>query len=97
MPTVDSSRKCMRCACDLTAEINERSDVQVLTNDVNIKVPPRHQPKDVAPNHVHFTVPVQNRQQAGSQNVVGLGSNLLAVRRHALRSIRAVCLATRAE
>jgi hypothetical protein len=27
---------------------------------VNVKVTPCHQPEDVAPNHVHFTVPAQN-------------------------------------
>jgi hypothetical protein len=36
---------------------------------------------------VHFTVPAQNRQQAGLQDVVGLGSDVLAVRRHVLRPI----------
>ena len=54
-------------ACDLAAKIKERPYVQVLPHDVNVKVSPCHQPEDVAPNHVHFTVPVQNRPQAGAQ------------------------------
>jgi hypothetical protein len=37
--------------------------------------------------HVHFTVPAENRLKAGSQDVVGLGSDVVAVCRHVLRSI----------
>jgi hypothetical protein len=72
---------------DLATETKERSDVEVLPNDVNVKVPPRHQLEDVAPNNVHFTVPAQNRQQARLQDVVGLGSDVSAVCRHVLRPI----------
>jgi hypothetical protein len=74
-------------ARNLTAEIEERSDVQVLPNDVNIKVTPRHQAEGVAANDVHFTVPAENRLKTGSRDAVCLASDFLAVRRHVLRSI----------
>jgi hypothetical protein len=72
-------------ARNLTAEIEERSDVPVLPNDVNVKVTPRHQADGVAANDVHFTVLVENRLKARSQDVAG--SDLLAVCRHVRRSI----------
>jgi hypothetical protein len=72
-------------ARNLTAEIEERSDVPVLPNDVNVKVTPRHQADGVAANDVHFTVLVENRLKARSQDVGG--SDLLAVCRHVRRSI----------
>jgi hypothetical protein len=74
-------------ARNLNAEIEERSDVQVLPNDVNIEVTPRHQAEGVAANDVHFTVPAENRLNTGSQDAVCLASDFLAVRRHVLRSI----------
>jgi hypothetical protein len=72
-------------ARNLAAEIEERSDVPVLPNDVNVKVTPRHQADGVAANDVHFTVLVENRLKARSQDVAG--SDLLAVCRHVRRSI----------
>jgi hypothetical protein len=72
-------------ARNLTAEIEERSDVPVLPNDVNVKVTPRHQADGVAANDVHFTVLVENRLKARSQDVAG--SDVLAVCRHVRRSI----------
>jgi len=74
-------------ARNLAAEIEERSDVPVLPNDVNVKVTPRHQADGVAANDVHFTVLVENRLKARSQDVAGLGSDVLAVCRHVRRSI----------
>jgi hypothetical protein len=72
---------------DLAAEVKERLDVGVLPNDVNVEITPRQQTEDVAANDVHLTVPAQNRTQAGSQDLVGLGSDLPALRCHLLRSI----------
>jgi hypothetical protein len=74
-------------ARNLTPEIEEGSDVQVLPNDVNIEVTPRHQAEGVAANDVHFTMPAENRLKTGLQDPVCLASDFLAVRRHVLRSI----------
>ena len=53
-------------------EHEEVGDVDRLSNEMNIEIPPRHQPEGVAAHDVHFAVADKDVSESRRQQSIGL-------------------------
>ena len=67
----------MQQAGDPTAKSEKPIDVRGFLNDVNIQIPPGHQPQRIAANEMHLAIFCEERAQAGVQDAIRLGLDVI--------------------